>query len=153
MRMLLTKYANTTLIIIIVPLMISTLCPLLFVRPGGSMVNLCVFYFYRLIGKLTDFLQIQAKAATLRIMLNVDGEPIDSRSHTHPSSPDTPITHSKLSLINLFSIVRCSRSPPQPSHSVCETLRSISFRLVFHYTDTQLYVFSLTLSLPVVHNK
>jgi hypothetical protein len=77
-------------------------------------VNLCAFYFYKLIGKLTAFLQLQefslrniivassttaarrspqlkskignilAKAAALRIILNIDGAPVASRSHTHP---------------------------------------------------------------------
>ena len=79
-------------------------------------MNWCVFYSYRLIGKLTAFLQFQefhlaesnrgpfhyrraaissmlksrvanilAKAAALRINLNLDGAPIASKSHTHPS--------------------------------------------------------------------
>jgi nitrate/nitrite transporter NarK len=36
--------------------MLSPLCLLLLVRLGGYMVNLCAFYSYRLIGKLTAFL-------------------------------------------------------------------------------------------------
>ena len=39
-----------------------TLCPLcllLLVRLGGSTVNLCAFYFFKLIGKLTSSLQLQ----------------------------------------------------------------------------------------------
>jgi hypothetical protein len=78
------------------------------------------FYSYRLIGKLTAFLQLQefcqrnqivdssttaarrfllcsksrvgnilAKAAALRINLNIDGAPIASKSHTHPSHSQT----------------------------------------------------------------
>jgi hypothetical protein len=83
---------------------------------------LCSFYFYKLIGKLTIFLQLQdfsfrnpsstsgqfhyrraaftsqlkskignilAKAAALRITLNIDGAPLASRSHTHPSHSQT----------------------------------------------------------------
>ena len=59
MRMLLTKSYNTVLTIIIVPLMLFPLCLLLLVRLGVSTVNLCVFSFYKLIGKLTTFLQLQ----------------------------------------------------------------------------------------------
>ena len=61
MRLLLTKSYNTVLItmIIIVPLMLSPLCQLSLVRLGVSTVNLCAFNFYRLIGKLTNFLQLQ----------------------------------------------------------------------------------------------
>jgi hypothetical protein len=106
-----------------VPLTLSSLCLILLVRLGGYIVNLCVFYFYKLIGKLTAFLQLQefillnlpvassttaarrslhsssltkskvgnilAKAAVLRIVLNIDGEPIASKSHTHPSHSET----------------------------------------------------------------
>ena len=42
---------------------------------------------------------ILAKAATLRINLNIDGAPIASRSHTHPSHSQTsPLLTSSLSL-------------------------------------------------------
>ena len=59
MRLPLTKYDSIVLIMIIVPLTLSPLCLLLLVRLGGYIVNLCAFYFYRLIGKLTAFLQLQ----------------------------------------------------------------------------------------------
>jgi hypothetical protein len=36
-----------------------SLCLLLLVRLGDYIVNLCVFYFYKLIGKLTAFVQLQ----------------------------------------------------------------------------------------------
>ena len=80
-------------------------------------MNLCAFYSYSLIGKLTTFLQLQevgqiaqsksgllhfrraafswqlrakvgstrAKAVALRVNLNLDGAPITSSTHTHPS--------------------------------------------------------------------
>ncbi len=38
---------------------LSPLCLLSLVRLGGYIVNLCVFYSCRLIGKLTAFLQLQ----------------------------------------------------------------------------------------------
>ncbi len=117
MKMLLTKYANTAQTIIIVPLTLSPLYLLLLVHLGVYIVNLCAFYFYRLIGKLTAFLQLQefslrkqtpvtsstsaarlslpslkskvdlalAKVAALCVSLNLDGAPIASKSHTHPS--------------------------------------------------------------------
>jgi hypothetical protein len=72
----------------------------------GYIVNLTDFYSYRLIGKLNRgqfhfrraaFLQqlkgkvglALAKAAALRINLNLDGAPIASKSHTHPSHSQT----------------------------------------------------------------
>ena len=59
MRMLLTKLENITLIIITIPLTLSPLYLLLLLRLGGYPVNLCVFYFYKLIEKLTTSLQFQ----------------------------------------------------------------------------------------------
>jgi hypothetical protein len=58
-RLLLTKLENIVLIIITIPRLVSPLCLILLVRPGGYTVNLCSFYFYKLIGKLTDSLQLQ----------------------------------------------------------------------------------------------
>jgi hypothetical protein len=56
MRLPLTRLENIALTIIAIPLTLSPLCRLFLVRPGGYMVTLCVFYFYKLIGKLTTFL-------------------------------------------------------------------------------------------------
>jgi hypothetical protein len=53
---------------------------------------------------------ILAKAAALRITLNVDGAPIASRSHS-------PITLSNLSSLNLVSIFRCSSPPRNPVYA------------------------------------
>ncbi len=39
--------------------MLSPLCLILLVRPGDYIVTLCAFFFYKLIGKLTAFLQLQ----------------------------------------------------------------------------------------------
>ncbi len=92
---------------------VSPLCLLFLVRLGVYIVNLWVFYSYRIIGKLTTFLQFQefnlrnmtvdystsvsrrsprwhlhgnilVKDVTLRVNLNLDGTPITSRTHTHP---------------------------------------------------------------------
>jgi hypothetical protein len=41
------------------PLTLSPFCLLFLVRLGGYIVNLCDFYSYRLIGKLTVILQLQ----------------------------------------------------------------------------------------------
>jgi hypothetical protein len=94
-------------------------------------VNLYEFCSYKLIGKLTAFLQLQesnllaqhdrggfhyrraafssqlkaktgiisAKASALRFILNIDGSPIISKSHTHPShSQASRLLTSSLSL-------------------------------------------------------
>jgi hypothetical protein len=57
MRLSLTKLENITLTVIIDPS--SPLCLLFLVRLGGYIVNLCVFYFYELIGKMTFILHLQ----------------------------------------------------------------------------------------------
>ena len=63
---------------------------------------------------------ILAKAAVLWITLNIDGVPISSKSHTHPSHSETSrLLTSSLSLVPVF------QSPVQPS--VCEACRSLSF--------------------------
>ncbi len=93
-------------------------------------MNSLDYYSYRLIGKLTAFLQLQefslrnitveestlssarfltqlkakvdsslVKAAAIRVNLNIDGAPITSRSHTHPSdSQASRLLTSSLSL-------------------------------------------------------
>jgi hypothetical protein len=55
LMMLLTRFAITAQTIIIVPLLLSPVCLLLLVPLGVYIVNLCAFYSYRLIGKLTAF--------------------------------------------------------------------------------------------------
>jgi hypothetical protein len=120
MRLPLTRFESIELTTIITHQWLSHLCLLLLVRLEGYIVNLCDFYSYRLIGKITVFfaaLGVQlvqtncglfhfrrpafssqlkarvglalAKAAALRIMLNLDGAPITSKSHTHPSHSHT----------------------------------------------------------------
>ena len=96
----------------------SPLCLLLQVRLGGYIVNSLDSYSYRFIGKLTVFLQLQefsflnqpvdyfhrvtfssqfkskvditlSKVEDLRVIFNIDGTPITSRTHTHPSHSQT----------------------------------------------------------------
>jgi hypothetical protein len=120
---------------------LSPLCRLSLVRPGDYIVTLCALYFYRLIVKLTTFLQLQefslrnptvsfplpphgaklssqlkskcgnilAKAAALRIVLNIDEAPEVSRSHTHPSQ----------SQISCLLISSLSLGVPVPRSTQC----------------------------------
>jgi hypothetical protein len=53
------KIRNIVLTIITIPLTQSPLCLLLLVCLGGYIVNSLDYYSYRLIGKLTAFLQVQ----------------------------------------------------------------------------------------------
>ncbi len=53
------KYGNIALTTTITLLTLYHLCLLLLVRLGGYIVNLSDFYSYRIIGKLTAFLQLQ----------------------------------------------------------------------------------------------
>ena len=93
--------------------MLSPLCLILLVRLGGYTVNLWAFYFYKLTGKLTATLQLQEfilrnmtvissttnvwpsphslnrKSATSSVRMYIDGAPVSSRSHTHPSHSQT----------------------------------------------------------------
>ncbi len=57
MRLMLKRTDKTVLIIIIVPLTLFPLYQVLIVLPDSYTVNLCVFYFDRLIRKLIVFLQ------------------------------------------------------------------------------------------------
>jgi hypothetical protein len=59
MTQLLIKYGNIVLTTTITLLTLYHLCLLLRVRLGGYIANLSDFYSYRLIGKLTAFLQLQ----------------------------------------------------------------------------------------------
>jgi hypothetical protein len=74
------------------------------VRLGDYIVNLCVFYFYNLIGKLTTFFQSQeisfrylpvvssttvVRCSPQALRINIDDVPIVSKSHTHPSRSQT----------------------------------------------------------------
>jgi hypothetical protein len=115
---MLTRFESIELSIIITHRMLLHSCLLLLVRLGGYIVNSCNFYSYRLIGKQTAFLQLHqlahstsglfyfrraafstqlkakvgstlAKAAALRVKLNIDGAPINSRPHTHPLHSQT----------------------------------------------------------------
>ena len=58
MSLPLTKLENIALIIITIPLTLSPACLLLLVRLGDYRVNLCAFYFYKIIGKLTAFFTV-----------------------------------------------------------------------------------------------
>jgi hypothetical protein len=59
MMQLLIKYGNIVLTTTTGRRVRHHLCLLLLVRQTGYIVNLLDFYSYRLIGKLTDFLQLQ----------------------------------------------------------------------------------------------
>jgi len=113
MRLPLTKSSN----IIIVPLRLFPLCLLLLVPLVACTVSLCSFYFCKAHRETDRFFaasrvqlaqsnfhyrraafssqlkskvgNILAKAAVLRVNLNIDGAPIASRSHTHPSHSQT----------------------------------------------------------------
>ena len=76
MRLALTRLENMALTIITTPLMLSPLCLLLLVRLAGYMVNLCAFYSYRLIRKLTAFFQLQE--FNFRNLTVVSSIPVDN---------------------------------------------------------------------------
>jgi hypothetical protein len=61
MRLFLTRSKIIELTTTITLLTLYHLCLLFLVRLGGYIVNLSDFYSFRIIGKLTAFLQLQAK--------------------------------------------------------------------------------------------
>jgi hypothetical protein len=54
---------------------------------------------------------VLAKAAVLRLTINLDGSPITSKSHTHPSHLQTS------RLLTSSPIFRCSSSPSNPVYA------------------------------------
>ncbi len=75
---------------------------------------------------------ILTKTVILRLNLNIDGSPITSKSHTHPSHSQT----SRLLLNDLVSILRCSSPPSKPVYESCNLHgvgpSSLSFSLSSH---------------------
>ncbi len=59
MKLMLTRSENIVLTIIIIHLTLSLLYRLFLVRLNDYIVNVSDFYSYKLIGKLTAFLQLQ----------------------------------------------------------------------------------------------
>ncbi len=89
---------------------------------------------------------ILAKAATLRITLNIDGTPVASPSHTHPGG-ESPITLANLSSISLVSIFRCSSPPHNPVYVRPVDPSSLAFGLSSHRHSYRKSFISTELSL------
>ena len=135
MRLPLIKYGNIALTIITIPLQQYPLCRRSLVPLGGYIVNSLDCYSYRLIGKLTAFLQIQefslhnqpvdystsAARRSLRSLKQKSTAPsprlqfyvltLTLTGHLLFKNTYSPITLANLACINLVSIFRCS-SPP-----------------------------------------
>jgi hypothetical protein len=147
MRLSLTKLENIVVIIITIPLMLSPLCLLLLVRLGSYTVNLCTFYFYMIIGKLTSSLQRQEfslrnmTVTTFTSATQSSSHNLNRKSATSSLSCGitdyfeyrwitcvVQITHSPITLANLSAnptvmvIQQCSKQSFQPHHAgVSET--------------------------------
>ena len=109
MSLTLIQYGSLALTTITILRVLYHLWLLSLVRLGGYIVNLSDFYTYRLIGKLTAFLQLQefslrilvldSSTTTAWLFLLWDGAPVTSKSHTHPShSQSSRLLTSSLSL-------------------------------------------------------
>ncbi len=141
MRLLVTKLENIVVTIITMNPIISPWILILLVRLGGYIVNLCDFYFYKIIGKLTGFLQIQefslrnqtvdSSTTVARcslptwdlsvgiFLVKTTVRPIILNIDEVPVTSSLVITHSPITLanlssVNLVSIFRCSSSPHNP---------------------------------------
>jgi hypothetical protein len=90
------------------PCRLSPLCLLLLVRLGVYIVNLCAFYFYKLIGKLTAFLQLQEfSLRNLRLSLRLTLKPVWCLSLRLTLKP-------AMMLPVRFRFCRCRFWPPVP---------------------------------------
>jgi hypothetical protein len=126
---------------------------------GDYTVNLCAFYFYKIIGKLTSLLQLQefsfrnitVTSSTIaaqpshhrsgKIKSKVDN--ILAKTHTTDyfeyrrctcvvQITHSPITLGNLLFINLVSIFRCSSPPRHPVYARRVDPSSLSFSLSSH---------------------
>jgi hypothetical protein len=130
MRLSLTKYEHTAQNIIIAPLTLSPLCLLLLVRLGVYTVNLCAFYFYKLIGKLTAFLQLQE--------FSLRNLPVDSSTSAARRSPHSQIKFKVGNILAKAAALRivlnigapiASKPHTHPSHSQTSRLLTSSLSL------------------------
>ncbi len=110
MTQLLLKYANIALTTITIRPGVWASCPLLLVRLGGYIVNLCEFYSYSLIGKLTLFLHIQEFCQCNQI---VDSSTTTVRFFFLSSNLGLEMFSPRLQL-NLVFVCRCSSSTTNP---------------------------------------
>ena len=118
----LTRLENITLTVILIPQTLSPLCLLLLVRLGGYIENLCVFYFFKIIGKLTTSLQFQ-------------------EINLHNITESTVLNHFAIKAFftsrdnKWIQLITLTHHPSHPS-TMTETLESYSLRsiLTFVYT-------------------
>jgi hypothetical protein len=148
MRLPLTRSESIELTTIIIHLTPSHLCLLLLVSLGGYIVNSWDFYSFRIIGKLTDFLQLQEFSLCTQ---TVDFSTSTARRCPHslkqksvaPSprmnlyvlifkNTYSPITLANFSSVNLVFIFGCSRSPSNPVYVRRVDSSSLVFSLSSH---------------------
>ena len=150
MRLPLIKYGNIALTIITTSLQQYPSCRRLLVPLGGYIVNSLDCYSYRLIGKLTAFLQLQEFSLRNR---TVDSSTSSAQFYLrsfkqksaapwprlqlyvltkyrwcayHIKNAHSPISLANISSINLVSIFRCSSAPFNLVYGRCSI--SLSFR-------------------------
>jgi hypothetical protein len=85
---------------------------------------------------------ILTKTVTLRIVLNIDGVPVVSRSHTHPSHSQTSrLLTSSLSLgVPVSHVTQCIRGQNINSHILLGTMRRV--RCLWSWTSASSTTFS-----------
>ena len=118
MRLLLLKLDSITLTIIIVHLTVSPLCLLLLVRLGVYIVSWCAFHSYRLIGKLTAFLQFQEFYLRNRTV-TISTSTVWPSPHKLKSKVDNILAKDAALRItlNIDGVSIASKSNTHPSHS------------------------------------
>ena len=130
MSLPLTKLENIVLIIITIPLTLSPLYLLLLVRLGGYTVNLCSFYFYKFIGKLTAFFAasgvqlVQHHCDQFHYRLTVFSSQLKSKIGNILTK-----SSSLWILLNIDGAPVVSRSLTHPSHSQTSRLLTSSLFL------------------------
>jgi hypothetical protein len=120
MKLLLTKLENIALTIITILLILYPSYLLFLVRLGDYIVNLCDFYSYKLIWKVTAFFAASGVhlAETNSGLFHFRRVAFSShwRGAYHFKNTYSPITLTNISSINLVIIFRCFSSPTNPVH-------------------------------------
>ena len=148
MKLLLTRYVTTMLIIITVPLTLFLLCRLI-EKPTVFATHQDQFRFHRAAVYCqlkSNVGNILVKVTVLHINLNIDDAPLGSRANS-------PLPLTNLSPPIHFPLLRY---PLPPLHLVCVMLLhppALALQVVSHHTDTLFHIPPLTLALSGIKNK
>ena len=130
MTLLLLSYVNIAPTKILIRPGVSVSCPLLLVRLASYIANLSEFYSYRLIGKLTSFLQLQEFCQRNQIVVfsTTTEQLFSSMFKSRVGNILTKGTDLRINL-NIDGSKITSKSHTHPSHSQTSRLLTSSLSL------------------------